>query len=288
MKQGHGSFKKDPTKRAARRATKHTIKRTHGLRGEDEEGVLALCEVEKESSQELAEARMIVSEMARSFISTIEFYKAEHGGKFPHDEAVKKTLEMHETRRGWVEGEPPERVSWGEIAAVGERNMGDALKLWTRIRDAADDELESGRRMAKVAGLNSEPFAVAQFFAIRDAFADQWEPKGGIESAMIDMLTVSFSLQMYWSEIAHTRALREHDEQRKAVGRFESSGWKSPYQSMADAIDQAHRLADSYNRQFMRVLRQMRDLRRYAPPVIVNNGGQVNVANQQVNVTKTD
>jgi uncharacterized protein YggE len=57
---------------------------------------------------------------------------------------------------------------------------------------------------------------------------------------------------------------------------------------MADAIDQAHRLADGYNRQFLRVLRQLRDLRRYAPPVIVNNGGQVNVANQQVNVAKTD
>jgi hypothetical protein len=39
----------------------------------------------------------------------------------------------------------------------------------------------------------------------------------------------------------------------------------------------------------MRTLRQMRDLRRYAPPVIVNNGGQVNVAangGQQVNVAK--
>jgi hypothetical protein len=64
-------------------------------------------------------------------------------------------------------------------------------------------------------------------------------------------------------------------------------GWKPPYQSAADAIDQAHRLADGYNRQFLRVLRQMRDLRRYAPPVIVNNGGQVNVASQQVNVAQT-
>lgn len=285
MKQDHGSFKREPTKRAARRAIKHTTKRTHGLRSN--EGELALCEVERESSLEMAEARSIVSEMARSFISTIEFYKAEHGGKLPHDEAVKKTLEMHESRRGRVEGEPPERVSWGEIAAVGEQNMGDALKLWTRIRYAADDELESGRRMAKVAGYNTEPFALAQFFAIRDAFADQWEPQGGIESAMIDMLTIAFSLQMYWSEMAHTRATREHDEQRRDVNRFEYGKWKSPYQSMADAIDQAHRMADSYNRQFLRVLRQLRDLRRYAPPVIVNNGGQVNVANQQVNVTKT-
>ena len=42
------------------------------------------------------------------------------------------------------------------------------------------------------------------------------------------------------------------------------------------AIEQAHRLADGYNRQFM-ILRQLRDLRRYAPIVIQNNGGQVNL-----------
>lgn len=66
------------------------------------------------------------------------------------------------------------------------------------------------------------------------------------------------------------------------------AGWRSPFQGTADAIDQAYRLADSYNRQFLRTLRQMRDLRRYTPSVIVNNGGQVNVANQQVNVTRTE
>jgi hypothetical protein len=75
---------------------------------------------------------------------------------------------------------------------------------------------------------------------------------------------------MYWSTIAHQRAIGIHDEQREKLKRFESSGWKSPYQSEADAIEQAHRLADGYNRQSLRVLRQLRDLRRYAPVVIKN------------------
>jgi hypothetical protein len=104
---------------------------------------------------------------------------------------------------------------------------------------------------------------------------------------MIDMLAVSFSLQMYWSTIAHQRATQTHDEQRKELQRYESNGWKSPRQSEADGIDQAHRLADGYNRQFLRVLRQMRDLRRYQVPVTINNPQQVNIAangGQQVNV----
>ena len=82
------------------------------------------------------------------------------------------------------------------------------------------------------------------------------------------------------------RATNIVDEQRERLDSMKSSGWRAPFQSTADAIDQANRLADGYNRQFMRTLRQMRDLRRYAPPVIVNNGGQVNVAGQQVNVNK--
>jgi hypothetical protein len=101
---------------------------------------------------------------------------------------------------------------------------------------------------------------------------------------MIEMLSISYSLQMYWSTVAHDRALRVHDAQREQPKCYKSSGWKSPYQSEADAVDQAHRLADGYNRQFLRVLRQLRDLRRYAP-VVIQNAQQVNVGNQQLNVS---
>jgi hypothetical protein len=89
---------------------------------------------------------------------------------------------------------------------------------------------------------------------------------------------------MYWSTIAHRRAVEIHNNQEKELNRFENKGWKSPYQYEANAVDQAHRLADGYNRQFLRVLRQLRDLRRYAPVIIQNNGGQVNIGEQQVNV----
>jgi hypothetical protein len=68
------------------------------------------------------------------------------------------------------------------------------------------------------------------------------------------------------------------------LNRRENNGWKSSYQGEAEAIEQAHRLADGYNRQSLRILRQLRDLRRYSPVVIQNNGAQVDVAAQQVNV----
>lgn len=44
---------------------------------------------------------------------------------------------------------------------------------------------------------------------------------------------------------------------------------------MFGAVEQVHQLADGYNRQFLRALRQLRDLRRYAPVIIQNNGGRL-------------
>jgi len=239
-------------------------------------------ECEYETCSVDAERRQVLAEAAQSFIRAIEFYKTEHGGKKLHDDAVKEALQNYEWRRGYVGALLPQEVTWADLAAVADVDTDYALELWARLRVAADDELECGKRGAGVAGDNGEPYALAQYLAIRDAFADQWQPQGGIESAMIDMLAMAFSLQMHWAKVAHERVTRTHDEQRNPTKRFESSGWKSPFQS--DAVEQAHRLADGYNRQFLRVLRQLRDLRRYAP-VVIQNAQQVNAGSQQVNVS---
>lgn len=275
-------FEVDRTARAARRRTPRTVKQTFILQKEN--GHTITRKHEYETTAEDAEARQILNEAAQSFIATIEFYKSEPGGSKTHDDALVETLKCHEWRRGYIEGLSVQEMNWGHLSAVAEANTDDCLKLWSRVQGAADDELQSGKRGAKVAGENVTPYSLAQYFAIRDSFADQWQPRGGIESAMIEMLSISYSLQMYWSGIAHDRATRTYDSHREALKRFEANGWKSPYQSEADAVDQAHRLADGYNRQFLRVLRQLRDLRRYAP-VVIQNAQQVNLGNQQVNVS---
>jgi len=43
-------------------------------------------------------------------------------------------------------------------------------------------------------------------------------------------------------------------------------------------------MVDRFNRIFLRTLRALRDLRRDGPTVIVKKGGQLNVAEQQVNL----
>lgn len=281
-------FKPDKEARAARKRRPRAVAQRYSVRSKEDDATKERAALEKvrETTPEQVEAGRIVARMAREYAATIDFYKSPEYGALSHGEAVERTEALSESRREWVRDTPAEKVEWSHLAAIGEKNLGDALGMWVRVREAADDELESGQRSANVVG-PLRPYELAQYLAIRDAFCDEWRPRGGIELAMIDMLTVAFSLQMYWSGIAHQRATGEHDEQKKSASRYEPKGWKSPYQWKADAIEQAYRLADGYNRQFLRVLRQLRDLRRYAPPMIVNNGGQVNVATdggQQVNV----
>lgn len=267
-----------------RRETKTTRKRKFTASLTD--GGTVSAESVTETSQERAEALLVLREMSEAYLRQIEYYKKDYGGEHTHDEAVKLAESMMKWRREEIENKLPHQISWADISALGEVNIDDSFAYWVKLRETAADEFETGRQAGKVVGVDRQPYELAQFYAIRDGFADQWQPQGGIELAMIDMLAVAFSLQMYWSTVAHQRVIAFHNKQEKEINRYETNGWKSPYQSEADAVEQAHRLADSYNRQFLRVLRQLRDLRRYSAVIIQNNGGQVNVGNQQVNVQK--
>lgn len=279
-------FAVDKDARKERRAKTSRVERTFSRPNADGEKVE--LKQDFETSLERAESLQIASKAVQAFLNSVEFYKSEWGGKLDHEKAFQEALELNEHARGAVKNMQPKQIAWRHIMAVTEADALESLEIWGRVRDAADIELESGWRAAEiVGGFRAEPFEIAQFLSIRDSFADQWQPQGGIESALIDMMAVAYSLQMYWSETAHRRAVQIHNNERGELRRAESKGWKSPYQYEADAVEQAHRMADGYNRQFLRVLRQLRDLRRYSPVVIQNNGGQVNVATdggQQVNV----
>jgi hypothetical protein len=79
------------------------------------------------------------------------------------------------------------------------------------------------------------------------------------------------------------RAKNKKSERR----RYDEGDWQPPRLTAVEYLDHCTQMADRFNRMFLRVLRQMRDLRRYNVPVIINNPEQVNVATdggQQVTV----
>ncbi len=270
----------DTTITQTRRTTPRVRRVKAGLMA-DKDGRRAEVEDLITTTDEEAECRALVADMAREFAGLRKFYR-DAGGR-TKEEVERDAESLTAYRREQAKDMPVRELTWGHIGAVADVDMQGAVDLWRRVQHAADDELESGIMPAQSVGAKT-PIERARFLAIRNKFLDDWQPRGGIEAAMVDTLAQCFSLQLYWTEIAHSRAVNTAEFQREEVARYTGGSWKLPAQHEADAIEQAHRMADRYNRMFLRTLRQMRDLRRYAPPVIVNNGGQVNVGQQQVNV----
>src|SRR5688572_25422124 len=148
-------FEVDRPARAARRTKPRTVQQTHTL--EVSNAARTTRTQRFETTLDHAEARQLLATAAESFIATVEFYKSEPGDRRSHDEAVKATLECYEARRADVQGLAVEEINWGHMAAVAEANTDDALDLWARVRENGNDELESGKRGAKVAGHNADP-----------------------------------------------------------------------------------------------------------------------------------
>ena len=153
------------------------------------------------------------------------------------------------------------------------------------MKAAAYDDLMSGHRAAKVMELagTSGAWERAQFFAIRSAFMEQWQPRNGGERLLVDMLAQAYASWLQWLESAQVHTQAEAASQRHQLNT--TGQHELPRLSRAEAIEQAVAMADRFNRLFLRTMRQLRDLRRYVPPVVINNPTQVNIANQQVNAT---
>jgi hypothetical protein len=203
--------------------------------------------------------------------------------KLTPEEAGNKALHgsAEEIRERTVSG-PPNEVSWFALAELFESDPEVGARRWAEIQRAALDELQTGHRAAvAVEPHDSTPWQRARFQALRHDLMEQWQPRGGVERQLIDTLAQAQTAWMYWMDLlAHRTTLEPGPAKRLAEAGF----WEAPRVSDAEALEQAAAMAERFNRIFLRTLRALRDLRRYAPAVIVQNAGQVNVAGQQVNV----
>jgi hypothetical protein len=178
----------------------------------------------------------------------------------------------------------PDSIGWHELGYAENQSPGASAEIWGRIRQAAHAELENGHRAADIVASALSPWVRAQFLALRESFIGDWQPKGSIEMRLIDQMAQIYTQYEFWMQMA---------VQRSAVEcQLETSHIKKKGKWVALTIDgnaemeQAAMMADRFNRLFLRTVRALRDLRRYYPPVIVQNAGQVNVGGQQVNITQ--
>jgi len=227
------------------------------------------------------ETLSVARELARGYAALVESYR--RSWEIPQAEADAKARETGDG--DWVEKyltDPPDQLAWWGLSLLVERSPDQGYAAWERVKREARQELATGHRAARALEWDGTPWERARFLALREAFRAEWRPGGGLEATLVDTLAQAHSTYLFWLERLHVQATGEakvEDHKLRTEGY-----WQPPRVRTAEAMEQAAAMADRFNRLFLRTLRALRDLRRYAGPVIVQQAGQVNVGAQQVNV----
>jgi len=255
-------------------------------------------------AQELTpELQAMVDEFARQMVEV--YHNRRQGAldllkRYPDDEWMKERYAPGNVEK-FASGEddkeaidrlrkkPFNEIDYYDIQAAFEQDPTFAAMAMNAIFDGARNYVTAGLYAANAVGFE-KPFQRAQFMEIRNGFMDEWKPRGGIESSLIDMLAQSYVAWQWWLKQSfdvanHLDDVRE--QVKKSKDPYESGTWNPPRLTASEYLERSTQMADRYQRVFLRTLRQMRDLRRYMSPVIVQNAEQVNIASdggQQVNV----
>jgi hypothetical protein len=220
---------------------------------------------EELTPKERGNARAIAHEMGKEYAKTVRSYQ-KILNLTPPDDPLRERLTatyIHEQALGsnvpsllaQLRSKPMPDIGWSDFQNAAEANSEDVLKLWRAMLAAADDHISAGALASETIGF-SIPWRRAQFSAIRDGFIAEWRPRGGIESALIDMLVQSYFAYLHWLGASFLVARYEHTMIEDKIERRDE--WRPPRQSHAELLEHATQMADRFNRMFLRTLRQMR------------------------------
>jgi hypothetical protein len=243
----------------------------------------------------VAEVAALTRELVGAITRQIDWYVTQLGMTPPEAGARARSLGGEA-----IEAAPADKLTWAQIETVLEGDPARAMAVWTRLKDEAEHELMTGvtaGRALKVR-LNNRPVDRARYLAILRALTTSMGPRDAVETLVIQQVAMAYDRTLYWQTLA-THRLEEEEwegdrDRRRTLEQMsgrererweEDHGWMPPRVSTAEAIEQAVLMADRYQRSFLRLLKALRDQRRMVGTLVVT-GGQVNVAEQQINVTR--
>ncbi|MEM8549673.1 MAG: hypothetical protein AAF970_06910 [Bacteroidota bacterium] len=198
--------------------------------------------------------------------------------------------DSHEDHTGLLNGftgqaertlnKPAMQVNWFDFDVVRSQLGPEAAQqLWERIRSEAHAALEAGASISP-ADHEESPWMQAARLAARERFVADWQPAGAVEASLLDILAQTLVQWQFWQGL-EMKWGGLHDSYRWSEEPEPHSGPRMDY---AEACRHAANMAERAHRQLTRTIRAMRDLRRFAGSITIQNRGQVNIgAQQQVN-----
>jgi hypothetical protein len=254
------------------------------------DALLSVADVEQHDAKELeASRRVMVERLGRQ----ITWIAARHG--FSQAEVADH---IRAPLPSEPEDQPPESVTWLDLESALDADPTEGAALWERVKNEARHELRTGIRMATSLEqpLRGSPFDRAQFLAIQEALTQALRPGDGLELLLIQQMAAAYEQHLRWQMLAVQRVQEDvwqgERDRRRALEQMsprqrtraeEDGGWLPPRLGQAQSIEQATVLADRYQRAFVRLLRALREHRRLFDAIVVA-GGQVNIADKQVNL----
>ncbi len=228
--------------------------------------------VENKSTPPVLEMARALDSMTRSLASDAASAPAE-GCHATIDQHVAKAV------RRCVEG-PEVDLTWEEIGLAGKYEPDACLAGWSRVSQAAIADEESGNRAAReLRYFDSTPYERAVFLNIRKTLIEEWQPSSGSELQIIDMIAQTRMILGRWTQ-RHTESLI------LGMARDRENGTLFPPRVFeAEALEQTAHMMERFQRMYIRLVRTLKELKKAGSPVVVQNASQVNVGNQQVNVS---
>lgn len=244
-------------------------------------------------TSEEAEMKVLGDQLASTYRHLVESYRdmnridAAKADVELQKRLVEAFRQIYGTDEYAVRSLPASQVDWFRLVALAEHDAHLMLEVWRAINEVALSEFYAGYRAADVVAEKGEtPLERARFLALRASMIFEWQPRGATELTLIDVLVQAHTLYERW--------MRRFNEASTAQTTYQSSIYSGrhvkepPRLSDSVAVEAAAAMAERFNRLYLRTLRQLRDLRRYAPSIMIQNADQVNIGGQQINVAKTE
>ena len=231
------------------------------------------------------EVTVIARRLSQEYKNRLDYYTSEKRKReYPNCTTEEQfALASRRDSQEYAEREvqtPADAISWGSLEGIFSYNPDMCLRKWEEVKAQAAHELSIGHTAAMACQPEDTPWHRAQYIAIRTELAAEWNPKNGIEQILLDQMAQAYSQVLFWQKIMLRWMVLE-----SFVNRDKDDN-QPPRLSTFEAVNRASDMVDRFNRMFLRTLRALQNMRRV--PVIVQNAGQVNVGQQQVNISTSN